>query len=105
MTEAKRGAGQTALVTGASTGIGADLAACFARDGYDLVLAARSEAGLKNVAARIVDEFGVAAATIAVDLGRPGAGHALANDIASRGLGIDVVVNNAGYGIAGALAG
>ena len=92
-------------VTGASTGIGAELAACFARDGYDLVLAARSEAGLKSVAARLVEQFGVAATTIAVDLGRPGAGHALADDVASRGLGIDVVVNNAGYGIAGAFNG
>jgi short-subunit dehydrogenase len=105
MTEAKRGTGQTALVTGASMGIGVDLAECFARDGYDLVLAARSEAGLRNVAARLVDAFGVAATAVPVDLGRPGAGHALANEITSRGLGVDVVVNNAGYGIAGAFNG
>ena len=101
----KPGAGQTALVTGASMGIGVDLAECFAKDGYDLVLAARSEAALRNVAARIVDMFGVAATTIPVDLGRPGGGHALANEIASRGLAVDVVVNNAGYGIAGAFNG
>jgi short-subunit dehydrogenase len=105
MTEAKRGTGQTALVTGASMGIGVDLAECFARDGYDLVLAARSEAELRTVAARIADAFGVTATAIPVDLGRPGAGRALANEIASRGLTVDVVVNNAGYGIAGAFNG
>ena len=48
---ARTGEGQTALVTGASMGIGVDLAECFAQDGYDLILTARSEAALKNVAA------------------------------------------------------
>ena len=105
MTPGKRGAGQTALVTGASMGIGVDLAECFAQDGYDLVLAARSELELKNVAARVAAKFGVTAIAIAADLGRPGAGQALAGEIASRGLGVDVVVNNAGYGIAGAFNG
>ena len=101
----KRGEGQTALVTGASTGIGVDLAECFARDGYDLILAARSEAGLKGVASRLADTFGVSAATIPVDLGRQGAGHRLANEVTVRGLGVDVLVNNAGYGAAGAFNG
>ena len=97
--------GQTALVTGASMGIGVDLAECFARDGYDLILAARSEAALKQVAERLSGKYGIQAIAIAVDLGVPGGGERLAADIAARGLAVDVLVNNAGYGIAGAFEG
>ena len=100
-----RGAGQTALVTGASYGIGLDLAECFARDGYDLVLAARTEATLKLEAERLAKQYGVDAVPIAVDLGVHGAGHRLADEVRARGLTVDVLVNNAGYGIAGAFAG
>jgi hypothetical protein len=99
------GKGQTALVTGASMGIGVDLAECFARDGYDLILTARSEAALKQVADRLASQYGVKATPIAVDLGVPGAGEKLAAEIASRGLVVDALVNNAGYGIAGAFQG
>src|SRR6185503_14558205 len=53
----RTGKGQTALVTGASMGIGVDLAECFARDGYDLILTARSEEALKQVAARLSGAF------------------------------------------------
>jgi uncharacterized protein len=48
VTRKRIGEGQTALVTGASMGIGVDLAECFAKDGYDLVLTARSEAALER---------------------------------------------------------
>lgn len=48
----KDGERQTALVTGASTGIGADLAECFARNGYDVILTARSQTALNDVAAK-----------------------------------------------------
>jgi short-subunit dehydrogenase len=105
MTAQKRGAGQTALVTGASGGIGLDLAECFAKDGYDLVLTARSEATLKQEAERLAREHGVGAVPIASDLGVHGSGRRLADEIAARGLGVDVLVNNAGYGSAGAFAG
>jgi short-subunit dehydrogenase len=100
-----KGRGQTALVTGASYGIGLDLAECFARDGYDLVLAARSEAALKQEAERLAKQYGVNAVPIAIDLGVHGAGHRLADEIQARGLTVDVLVNNAGYGTAGAFAG
>ena len=62
MAKKKPGAGQTVLVTGGSTGIGVDLAECFARDGYDLILAARSEPGLRAVADRLSNSYNVKAA-------------------------------------------
>jgi uncharacterized protein len=105
MAPAREGEGQTALVTGASMGIGVDLAECFAADGYDVILTARSEAALQAVAARLPAKHGVKAIAIAGDLAVPGGGEKLAAEIAARGLGVDVVVNNAGYGIAGAFDG
>jgi short-subunit dehydrogenase len=99
------GKGQTALVTGASMGIGVDLAECFAKDGYDLVLTARSEAALKEVADRLAKTYGVKTATVALDLGVPGNGAVLASAIAAQGFTVDVLVNNAGYGVAGAFDG
>jgi short-subunit dehydrogenase len=101
----RKGEGQTALVTGASSGIGVDLAECFARDGYALILAARTEAALKEVAAKLAEKYKIVATPIAIDLGAIGAGEKLAGEIKSRGLSVDVLVNNAGYGTAGAFAG
>ncbi len=103
MARSKPGAGQTALVTGASAGIGIDLAECFARDGYDLIVSARSEAALRDVADRLAKAHGVKTHAIAQDLGAIGGGTALAEAIRGRGLNVDVLVNNAGYGHAGAL--
>lgn len=104
MAKTKRGAGQTALVTGASAGIGIDLAECFAKDGYDLVLAARTAPALEDVAQRLASTYGVKATPIAADLGAIGGGAKLAAEIAARGITIDVLVNNAGFGHAGAFA-
>lgn len=103
MARRKPGEGQTALVTGASVGIGVDLAECFAKDGYGLILVARSESGLQEVANRLSSAYGIKAHTIAQDLGVHGAGLAVAAEITKRGLNVDVLVNNAGYGHAGAL--
>jgi len=105
MTDTVTGRGQTALVTGASMGIGVDLAACFARDSYDLVLAARSESALNNVAATLAADHAVRVTPIVADLGGRGSGQALADNIAARAIAIDVVVNNAGYGVASAFSG
>jgi short-subunit dehydrogenase len=101
----KTGDGQTALITGASYGIGLDLAECFAKDGYDLIMTARSADALGKEAQRLSSQYKVAVTPIALDLGKPGGGTELAKQIADKGLKVDVLVNNAGYGTAGALDG
>ena len=89
-----------ALVTGASSGIGADLARELARDGHDLVLTARNVAAMEKLAAEL-EAHGAAGVVIAADLSKPGAAEALAGAIESRGLTVDVLVNNAGIGAVG----
>ena len=89
-----------ALVTGASGGIGAELARELARSGHDLVLAARSVAPMEALAGEL-QALGAAATVIAADLSKPGAAATLAHDVASRGLAVDVLVNNAGLGALG----
>ena len=105
MARARKGEGQTVLVTGASVGIGVDLAECFAKDGYNLILAARTESALRDVADRLAKTHKITATPIAADLGVHGGGKKLAEEIKKRGLSVDVVVNNAGYGQAGAFNG
>jgi hypothetical protein len=105
MAGTRKGDGQTALVTGASAGIGVDLAECLAADGYHLILAARTESALREVAARLAKTHTITATPIAVDLQAIGGGRRLAEDIKKLGLSVDVVVNNAGYGQAGAFDG
>jgi short-subunit dehydrogenase len=105
MAETRKGKGQTALITGASMGIGVDLAECFAQDGYDLILTARSQSALQEVATRLSNSYGVQAHVIALDLGQQGGGGALARKVSEQGLDVDVLVNNAGFGHAGGFAG
>ncbi len=105
MARKRKGEGQTALVTGASYGIGLDLAECFAKDGYNLILTARSAAALQEAAAKLANQYKITATPIALDLGVPGNGAELARQIAAKNLAVDVLVNNAGYGIAGAMDG
>jgi len=98
MARTREGHGQTALVTGASAGIGIDLAECFAKDGYDVILAARTESALRAIADRLAKTYAIRATPIATDLGVIGGGQRLAEAIKNAGLSVDVVVNNAGYG-------
>ncbi len=86
-----------ALVTGASSGIGADLARQLAKRRHDLVLVARRQEALE----RLADELrkaGAGATVIAMDLAEAGAAARLAHELERRGLAPEVLVNNAGFG-------
>ncbi len=87
---------QRALITGASSGIGEALAAEFAGDGFDLVLVARSEDKLKQLATALRSEYGVKARVEPADLSRPGAAAALAAKLKRARLPLTALVNNAG---------
>lgn len=94
----------TALVTGASSGIGAALAPLFARDGWHLVLVARTVAPMQALGERLAREHGVTVTVLASDLAEAGAASRLAAELQSRGITIDALVNNAGFGVHGAYA-
>ena len=89
-----------ALVTGASSGIGACLARELARDGHDLVLVARS-AERMEVLAEELKAYGATSTVIAADLSAVGAAASLGRDLQSRGLAIEVLINDAGLGANG----
>jgi len=89
-----------ALVTGASSGIGADLARELARDGHDLVLTARRVAPMEKLAAELAGR-GAGAVVIAADFSQPQGAAALLREVEGRGLRVDVLVNNAGIGVVG----
>jgi short-subunit dehydrogenase len=91
----------TALVTGASGGIGRAIAEQFARAGINLVLSARSEATLHEIADDWQARYGVTVTVLTADLSEPGAAAALAEQVASAGIDIDYLVNNAGFGTFG----
>ena len=90
------GQGQTALITGASSGIGEALAQRFARAGFNLVLVARSADKLKVLATALAAEHGIKAWVSPADLAQPGAAQKLAAAMKRARRPIDVLVNNAG---------
>lgn len=93
--------GRTALVTGASSGLGVDFARILAERGCNLVLVARREDRLKEVREEIVSRRDVRVEVIPLDLAAPGAAQALYHRVRERGLVVDVLVNNAGFGLFG----
>jgi short-subunit dehydrogenase len=94
----------TAVVTGASSGIGLELATLLARDNHDLVLVARSRGKLEDIGRALQQEFGVTATVVARDLADRDSPATLASDLASRGIAVDILVNNAGFGVYGLFA-
>ncbi|MBW4330149.1 SDR family oxidoreductase [Stakelama sp. CBK3Z-3] len=95
----------TALITGASAGLGVEFAHALAARGHDLILTARRGDRLVDLAAAITDRHGVAVTVLPADLARPGAAAALIDQIARRDLAVNVLINNAGFGANGAFAG
>jgi short-subunit dehydrogenase len=93
--------GSTALVTGASSGIGTSYARAIAKDGLDLVLVARRKELLDKLAEELRQAHGVKVHTIAQDLSEADAADRVYDAIQEAGLEIDVLVNNAGYGTHG----
>jgi hypothetical protein len=98
---ARAGTGRIALVTGASSGIGEAFAAVLAQEGYDLILTARRRDRLESVARSLTTAHGVSAAVIVDDLSDPDAPSRVVAEIRRRGLRVDLLVNNAGYGLPG----
>ena len=85
-----------ALVTGASDGIGAEFVKILASRGYDLVLVARREEKLKELAVKLTDEFGISCTVMATDLSDPMAAQSLFTRVEERGLQVNFLINNAG---------
>jgi uncharacterized protein len=92
---------QTALITGASGGIGYELALLFAKDSFDCILIARSQDKLKELAARLESEHRVKTLVIAKDLSRPSAVDEIYEEVTATSMPVDVLVNNAGFPVFG----
>jgi uncharacterized protein len=93
----------TVLITGASGGIGYELAKLFARDHHNLVLVARSGDKLAQVGAEL-QTHGVTVKTVALDLAAPPAPKFLFDQLRREGVAVDILINNAGYGVFGEFA-
>ena len=91
----------TALVTGASTGIGFELARVLASNGHPLVVVARNYETLKAVATQLQSEYSVPVSVYAKDLSKPGAAGELWTELSKANVTVEVLVNNAGVGVYG----
>ena len=89
---------KTALITGASSGIGLELAKTFAQSGHNLILVARSESKLKELQEDLIQKHSVHIETIVADLAKVDAAVQLESEINQRKLVVDILVNNAGFG-------
>ena len=94
----------TALVTGASSGIGLELARCFGADKCDLVLVARNTPALEKLAESLRLENSIRVHVITADLASPDSPQRIFDEVSKAGLNVDVLVNNAGFGLHGGFA-
>lgn len=96
--------GKSVLITGASSGIGKELATLFAKDGYHLILVSRSEDRLQDVAADFDRQFGTSSTVIEKDLSKPNSAQEVYDEVKRQNLTVNVLVNNAGVGAHGLFA-
>jgi len=88
---------KTALITGASSGIGLELAKCFARNGYDLVLVARREDKLRDLQSTLEARHGIRAKVLYADLSDSNAPQQIFQTLLDEKIAIEILVNNAGF--------
>lgn len=89
---------KTALITGASGGLGLSFVDIFARDGYDVVLVARNGERLNEIKEETEKKYGITATVIPCDLCKPDGVQEVYNATEAAGIKVDVLVNNAGFG-------
>jgi uncharacterized protein len=92
---------KTVLITGASSGIGLNFSHKFAGSGHDVILVARSEEKLLALSHEIMNKYGVKAHVFISDLSKPLASKKLYGEIKAQGIRVDILINNAGFGLFG----
>ena len=95
---------ETVLITGASSGIGLELARCFAADGCRLILVARNTAALEALAKELRQAHNIEARVLFADLSRPETPGQIFEELSAQKITVDVLVNNAGFGANGSFA-
>src|SRR5436309_9373436 len=101
MTKAQSDKRKTALITGASSGIGYELAKQFAQHHHDLVLVARNREVLHKLADDLANQYAVCAWTLPKDLANPISPSEIFEELEKQSIKVDYLVNNAGFGLQG----
>ena len=92
---------KTIVITGASGGIGRELSEIYAKKGHDLFLISRDERKLERVKETLEEDYGIRVGYFPIDLAKPGSAKIVFEEMQTRGLQVDLLINNAGFGLAG----